>query len=221
LGFGHSRQLGLARVAALEQIGVRQQRALARRLLDVADQHVVVAKTLDHLVAGQALGNGELVLHDFVGDQLGLDLTQTDAGFESVFAALQRAAAAVEHRHRREPQRAVDDAGAFELVADRAGIVLALDDDDLVFGERAGLARFDHRPDEHADAEQADRQNEGQQAGKAGKAKPRDRRGRLGGALPLPPPLPLPFAARTLRRPPNRLTRCAGCAAAPGLALSP
>ena len=70
LGLGHARQLGLARVAALEQIGVGQQRALARRLLDVADQHVVVAKTLDHLVAGQALGNGELVLHDFVRNQL-------------------------------------------------------------------------------------------------------------------------------------------------------
>ena len=133
-------------------------------------EHVVVAKTLDDLVAGQALGNGELVLHDFVRDQLGLDLTQTDAGFEGVFAALQRAAAAVDHRHRREPQRAVDDAGAFELVADRAGVVLALDDDDLVGGERAGLARFDHRPDEHGDAEHADREHESEQAGKAGKA---------------------------------------------------
>ena len=181
LSFAHARQLGLARVAALEQIGVRQQRALARLLLDVADEHVVVAKSLDDLIAGQTLGNGELVLHDFVRDQLGLDLMQTDAGFEGVFAALQRAAAAVEHRHRREPQRAFDDAGAFELLADRAGIVLAFDDDDLVLAERARLARFDHRPDEYGHPEQADREHEGQQAGKAGKTEAARPAGRLGG----------------------------------------
>ena len=45
LGFGHPRQLGLARVAALKEISVRQQRALARSLVDLSDEHVVVAKT--------------------------------------------------------------------------------------------------------------------------------------------------------------------------------
>ncbi len=173
----------------------------------------------DDLVAGQALGNGELVLHDLVRNQLGLDLAQADAGLEGVFAALQRAAAAVEQRHRREQQRAVDDAGAFELLADRCRRrPRASIDDDLVFGERAGLARFDHRPDEHGDAEQADHEHEGEQT-----RKDRKGRSRAADAAAWAAPAcrrrrrcrPLP----DLRRPPNRLTRCAGCAAAPGFGL--
>ena len=182
LGLGHSRQLGLARVAALEEVSVGKQRSLARRLLDVAEENVVVAKTLDDLIARQALGNGELVLHDLVRDQLGLDLAQADARLERVFPAFERASAAVDQRHRGEPERAVDDAGAFELVADRAAVVLASDDDDLVGLQRSGLARLDHRPGEQRQARQRADQRERQEAaqtGEPGAPRPARRRGRL------------------------------------------
>ena len=176
----HHREQGLASHAPRELVSLGQDRAFARRLLDLAEQDIVVAQPLRDLVAGQALRNGQRMQHDLAGNQLHLDVMQADIGLERIFAALQSGAAAVEQRHRPEPQRAVDHAGALELVADRPGVVLALDDDDLVDGERTRLARLDHRPDDDRDAEHAHHQREGEHAGKAGKAGATPAAGRLG-----------------------------------------
>ena len=62
----------LARGAAREPVGLRQQRAFARDVADVAGQHVVLEQPLHDLVGGQALGDGEGVLHHLAFDD-GLD----------------------------------------------------------------------------------------------------------------------------------------------------
>ena len=75
-----TREERLPRLAAREFIGLGQDRALARRLFNVADQHVVIAQTLDNLIARQPLGNREGVKDDLAGEELRLDLAHADAG---------------------------------------------------------------------------------------------------------------------------------------------
>jgi hypothetical protein len=169
-------------ITAREFVRLGKNRAFARRLLDLPDENVVVANPLNHLVAGQPLGNGERVEHDLAGDQFVLDLAQADARLERVFASFERASAAVEKRHRGEPDRAVDDALAFELVADRAAVVLASDDDDLVGRQRPGLTRLHCGPTEQREARYGAEQHERQQtaqARKPGTPRPPQRRRRL------------------------------------------
>ena len=62
----HVREQRVAGIAALEHVGVGQQRALARRLLDVADQQVALVQALDDLLAGQPLRDRQLVLEHAV-----------------------------------------------------------------------------------------------------------------------------------------------------------
>ena len=58
----------LARHAAGEFVGLRQQRALARDFLDLAGEHVVLQQAGDDLLGGQPFGDGERVLHHLAFD---------------------------------------------------------------------------------------------------------------------------------------------------------
>ena len=88
----------LARHAAGEFVGLRQQRAFARDFLDLAGQRVVLQKPGDDLLGGQPLGDGERVLHHLVFDD-GIDhVGKAGVLGELIFAVLE-IAARLEHEH--------------------------------------------------------------------------------------------------------------------------
>ena len=58
----------LARHAASESVGFRQQRALARDFLDLPGEHFVLQQARNDLLGGQTLRDGEGVLHHLAFD---------------------------------------------------------------------------------------------------------------------------------------------------------
>ena len=129
--------------------------------------------------------------HHFARKQDLFDIARAYGGLEFIFAALERAVRPVDQRHAGKEHGAVDNAGAFELLGDRAAVVLAGDLHDLVRGERARLTGLDQR---RAEADQADEgadqgeRQERAEARQAGIAPTRLRfglmRGRFGRRLP-------------------------------------
>ncbi len=147
----HPSQDRLPCVAPFKIVGIRHQRAFPRILLDVADQNVVVPKTLNDLLARETFRNRELVPHHAVSGEQAFDLVHAHACLELIFAALENISIAVEQGKEAEPCRVVDDAGAFELLGDAAAIVFANDIDDLVRRQRTGLSRLHHQPSDGSD----------------------------------------------------------------------
>ena len=132
----HFLQQLVAGVAALELVGFRQQRALARDFADIAGQRRVVAQFFDDLPAGEALGNGQRVqdgaaLHDLVDDVL-----QRGALLEQIFARLELAAQALDEQGDREGQPAVDHALVDQDLGNVVGVRPRRDHHRLVGGER-------------------------------------------------------------------------------------
>ena len=123
--------------AAVEMIAVRQQRSFAREFLDVAGKHVVLQQARDDLFGGQALRNGQLVLHHLAFDDrldhvahAGMLLKQVFAGLESA-ARLER-----EHAADKDDPVLVNDAFALEQIGDVHHAGAGRDGDDLVFRQR-------------------------------------------------------------------------------------
>ncbi len=140
LGLLHARQGRLPAEAARKVVSLREDRSLARDFLHVAEEKIHVTNPLYHLLARQSFGNRQRMQDHFPRDQLRLDLADAVPGLEFVLAAFQRVASAVEQGRRIEPCRALDHSCAFELVGDAAAVILAHDVDDLVRGQRSGLA---------------------------------------------------------------------------------
>src|SRR5476649_1649513 len=89
-----------------------------------------------------------------------LDIGQARLLLELIFAAFERAMAAIDEGDERKPESAVDHAGMLKLIGERSRIVFAYELHDLVGGQRTGTARLIHRP--AASAHRDDRGNEGE-----------------------------------------------------------
>ncbi len=81
MGLLHALDHLIARRAAREFAGLRQQRALARQLADAAGENVVVGQARHDLLGGQALRNRDSVLHHLALDDGGDDVAQGLACF--------------------------------------------------------------------------------------------------------------------------------------------
>lgn len=171
LRLGHYGQKRLTRLATRELVGFRQQRPLAGQLLHIAHEYVVVAQSLDDLFGGEPLRKRDGMEQNLAREQFLLDLAHADAGLERIFAALQRAVFAVDQCHRREQRRAFDDARALQLIGDRSLVVLALDQHDLIGGQRAGLAFLDDRGGERDQTDDRADQHEGEERTQARQAR--------------------------------------------------
>jgi len=126
----------LARHAAGEFIGFRQQRALARDFLDLSGERVGLQKLGDDLFGGQSLGDGQRMLDHFVLDERGDDVGKACALGELVFAVLEIAARFHHQDAADEHIRLVDHTLALQQVGDVADTESARDIDHFVGSER-------------------------------------------------------------------------------------
>src|SRR5450631_1919967 len=128
----------LARHAAGEFVGFRQQRTLARDFLDLAGERVVLQKPGDDLLGGEPFGDRHGVLHHLVFDD-GVDhVGEAGALTELVFAGLEFAAR-LEHQHAADEHPGlIDHAFARQQVGNIADAEPARNIDHLVVAERSG-----------------------------------------------------------------------------------
>ena len=153
----------VARRAAREFIGLRQQRALARHFAHRTGEDLVVCQTGDDLLGGQAFGNRDGMLHHLALDDGADDVAQIGVLLEQIFAGLQFGAGLErEHRADEHPAAGIDHAFALQLLGDVALAGAGRDVDDLVFREGAGCFQRlpaidihapgpDHRDDDDGD----------------------------------------------------------------------
>jgi hypothetical protein len=133
----HALEHLLARGAAGEQVGFRQQRALARDVADVAGENVAFQQTLHDLARSQPLRHGEGVLHHLALDD-GVDhVVRACVLGELIFAVFQLVARLEQQRAGHEQVGPVDHALAHQQVGSVADAA-ARDVDDLLLFERAG-----------------------------------------------------------------------------------
>src|ERR1700755_2526690 len=79
----------LAGNPAREVVSVRQQAALARNLLDVAGQYVVLHQACANLLSGESLWNADLVGYYFAFDDRGDYVAHTGMRLKFVLAGLE------------------------------------------------------------------------------------------------------------------------------------
>ena len=131
----------LARRAAREIVGLRQQRAFLRDLADIAGEEIDLGEPRDDLLGGQPFGNREGVLHHLALDDRLDRLAQGDLLGELVLAVFQ-VLARLEHQHAAdEHPRLVDDVLARQQIGDLAQAEPARNIDDLLAIERTRRPR--------------------------------------------------------------------------------
>jgi hypothetical protein len=124
------------RVAAGELVGLRQQRPLGGRLLDLAGQQGLVAKALDDLQAREAFRNREDVLDRLARDDDLHRLAHAHARRKGVFAEAELVLRAIGRDAELEDVGVVDHAGARQIVGDLGDALVALDHDGRVLLQR-------------------------------------------------------------------------------------
>ena len=138
-----------ARGAAGEPVAFRQQRSFARHVLDVAGEDIVVQEPALHdLFRGQALGNGEEVLHHLAFDDRLDDVAHAGVLREEVLAGFQFVARLERKNAAEEDQRCSSiTPSRSQQIGDLAACRPRRNVDDLVRVERA--RRFEPRLAEH------------------------------------------------------------------------
>ncbi len=131
----------LARRAAGELVGLRQQRALARDLLDRAGERVAVLQPRHDLLGGQSLRDGDRMLHHLAFDQRADHVGDARMRREFVFAVLEIAARLERNHAADEHVRLVDHALAHQQIGDVLGAEPARNVDDLVLRQRSRAPR--------------------------------------------------------------------------------
>ena len=135
----HAVEHALARVAAAELIGLRQQRAFGRDGGDVAGEDVIGHQPVDDLLAGQPLGDGDRINDGAPLDHDVHDLAHARLRRDEILAGLDIALVAVEGDRHAEDPAIGDDAGILERLGDVAEAFAGLDGDDTLGCERPGL----------------------------------------------------------------------------------
>jgi hypothetical protein len=151
----------LAGHAALELVGVGQERALAGDLGEVAGQDLVLLQAFDDLLGGEPLRNGHGVEDGLALGQHVHGIVNAGTRLEQELARLQVAPLAARQGVDLEEQGLLDHALALQDRGDVAGARIARDRDHLVGLERPSLLDL---PLEQHDAEQR-RAREGDQEG--------------------------------------------------------
>ena len=137
LGLLHALDHLLARGAAREFVGFRQQCAFARQFLQRAREQIVVGQPRHDLFGGQAFGNSDAVLHHLAFDDGGDDVAQAGMLLERIFARLE-VGTRLQRKHAADeyPMIDVDHALALQRVGDVALAGALRNIDDLVFLQR-------------------------------------------------------------------------------------
>ena len=139
----------LARRAAREVVGVRQQRPLFGDFADIAGEEIDLGEPRDDLLGGEPLGDREGVLHDLAFDDRLDRLAQSQILAEPVLAEFE-VLARLQHQHAAdEHPRRFDHVLPGEQVGDIAQAEPARNVDDLLGFERAG--RLELLPAERID----------------------------------------------------------------------
>jgi hypothetical protein len=141
----------LAGHAALELVGVGQERALAGDLGEVAGQDLVLLQAFDDLLGGEPLRNGHGVEDGLALGQHVHGIVNAGTRLEQELARLQVAPLAARQGVDLEEQGLLDHALALQDRGDVAGARIARDRDHLVGLERPSLLDL---PLEQHDAEQ-------------------------------------------------------------------
>ena len=135
----------------------------------------LLAQALHDLVACQPFRNRHFVKNQLAIDKNVFDVAQAGVLFEHEFAALQLAAIAVDQHRQIEPERAVDDAGALQLIGNGAAVVSSSRaiTTTLSAASGPGLRASRTAQAKAAERRRRDDQNEGQQSAEPRQGPPR------------------------------------------------
>ncbi len=132
-------------------IGLRQERALSGHFADVANENIVVAQTLNDLLAGQAFGNRHRMEDLLATDKRVDDIVHAGFGVEKIFAGLDAIASTFHPKRGIHEDRAVDYAFGLER-AENVKNSTAFDKNYLVARQWAGLVQAVLGPQERKKA---------------------------------------------------------------------